>query len=138
MKQIEAHQVKRDNSNIRNYSDKMWRVLRKERFKKSNPDLMTNQMAAEQFVLNTSCDYNFIWDMQKFMHEYLSERETTLFSYWLFGGSITQKELGEDLGITQGLVSTELKLILSKVKEYYYKDLTKKEHIDEYLEEIKE
>jgi len=42
MKQIPIERVRKDNTNLRKYDDKLWRALRKERFKKAIPDMFVN------------------------------------------------------------------------------------------------
>lgn len=121
MKQIALDKVKKDNSNIRYFSDSLWRELRKLRFKKANPDPLTNEMAAEQYELVNTVDPTFAVDMQDFANKYLSERETKILGLWLFGGQMRQVDIADALNISQALVSQELDNILDLIKKHYYK-----------------
>lgn len=121
MRQITLEKVKKDNSNIRNYSDKLWRELRKLRFKKANPDPLTNQMAAEQFEAAHNVDVTFVVDMRDFADKFLSERESKILALWLFGGQMRQVDIAEALNISQALVSQELEGIFELLRKHYYK-----------------
>ncbi len=127
MRQIEANKVKRDNSNIRLHSDKLWRELRK--LNKLNrksliPDPYTNEMMAELVHLSANPNSDFMLDVKKFIDTKLSEREAALFSIYVFGGKTNQAVIAEHLGISQTLVCNELKKIISLFKEYYYTEDT--------------
>lgn len=121
MRQITLDKVKKDNSNIRYFSDKLWRELRKLRFKKANPDPLTNEMAAEQYEMAHTVDSTFAVDMKDFADKYLSERETKILGLWLFGGNMRQVDIAEALNISQALVSQELETIFELLRKHYYK-----------------
>jgi DNA-binding NarL/FixJ family response regulator len=121
MRQITLDRVKKDNSNIRYYSDSLWRELRKCRFKKANPDPLTNQMAAEQYEAAHRVDTTFIVDMQAFADKFLSTRESKILGLWLFGGQMRQVDIAEALNISQALVSQELENIFDLLRKHYYK-----------------
>lgn len=121
MRQITLDRVKKDNSNIRYYSDSLWRELRKCRFKKANPDPLTNQMAAEQYEVAHRVDSTFIVDMQAFADKFLSTRESKILGLWLFGGQMRQVDIAEALNISQALVSQELENIFDLLRKHYYK-----------------
>ena len=121
MRQITLDRVKKDNSNIRNYSDSLWRELRKCRFKKANPDPLTNEMAAEQYEASHRVDTTFLVDMQDFADKFLSEREAKILALWLFGGQMRQVDIAEALNVSQALVSQELEGIFDLLRKHYYK-----------------
>jgi DNA-directed RNA polymerase specialized sigma subunit len=123
VKSLELSQVKKDNSNIRGYSDTLWRELRKERFKPANPDLFTNQMAAEQHSLNNRSDVDFIHDINKFIDLKLKPREAAILRLFLFGGGLTQWEIAEEIGTCQATVANTLRSVLKIVKEDFYGDI---------------
>lgn len=121
MRQITLDRVKKDNSNIRYYSDSLWRELRKLRFKKANPDPLTNEMAAEQYEMAHTIDSTFAVDMRDFADKFLSKRESMILGLWLFGGNMRQIDIAEALNISQALVSQELEIIFELLKKHYYK-----------------
>lgn len=122
MKQIEVDKVKRDNSNIRKFSDSLWRVLRKERFKKANPDMFTNEMAAEELGLRDASTSDFDCDVDSFAAKFLTKREESVLRLFLYGGKVCQTEMGEILQVSQPTITNELRRILLKFAEYYYAD----------------
>lgn len=120
MQDFPLEKVKRDNSNIRKYSDPLWRALRKERFKKAQPDVFVNEMAAEQIAWQQDPHTDFKCDVEKFMREHLTKREAAILEMFLFGGGISQTEMGEKLGVSQPTVTNDFRRVLTKFKEYYY------------------
>lgn len=130
MKQIELKYVRRDNTNIRKYSDSLWRALRKERYKKADPDKFCNQQAAEQLAFNSDDHTDFRKDVMAFISSKLTEREGKIFSLFVFGGKIGQTDIGRILGVCQATVANDLHNAKELFKEYYY---TKGEY--GYLEE---
>jgi len=123
MKQITAEQVNKDNSNLRKFDDGLWRELRKERFKKAEPDLFTNEMAAEQQALRDDPGSDFNVDFDKFAKNYLSEQEAKIFRLYVYGGKIRQVDIGALLGVSQSTVTNTLTRVLGIFKEYYYSDM---------------
>ena len=120
MRQIEAHQVRKDNSNLREFSDSLWRALRKERFKPAKPDAYTNEMAAEEYTLANTPHVVFKHDMENFIASKLTPREGDIFRLFLFGGRMTQTDIAEYLGVCQAPVANTLKVILKLVKDDFY------------------
>lgn len=120
MTPILEHQVKRDNSNIRCFSDSLWRALRKERYKPAKPDAMTNQMAAEQLSWQRDAHSDFEYDINKFIDNKLSDREAKILRMFLFGGGLTQTEIAESLGVCQATVASVLKSTLDEVRRGFY------------------
>lgn len=123
MTQIDLKYVKKDNSNIRCYSDELWRALRKERFKPAKPDVFTNQMAAEEYRLERNPHVDFKQDIERFIDTKLSPKEASIFRLFVFGGRITQEEIAELLGICQASVAQTLKTVLKLAREELYGDL---------------
>lgn len=135
MRQITAEQVKKDNSNIRKYDDKLWRVLRKERFKPARPDIFVNEMAAEQQAIRDDAHTDFRSDVDKFIDLNLNSREASILRLYLFGGKIRQTDIGDILNISQSTVTNTLmgtknkhgeyvnKGVLRLLAEYYYPDV---------------
>jgi hypothetical protein len=136
MKQIAAERVYRNNSNIRKFSDVLWRELRKlNKLKRRSvtPDPYTNEMMAEIFSLQTNPHSDFVYDVEKFIATKLSEREGVVFRLFLFGGNIKQKEIAamigntrgedQDATISQSTVNNELQNAITQFKEYYYGDI---------------
>jgi len=122
MRHIELHQVNRDNTNIRKYSDSLWRALRKERFKKANPDKFVNEMAAEHLAFRSDPQSDFKSDIERFSNSQLSEREAKVFSLFIFGGKLGQAEIGQILGVCQATVANDLKCCLELFKRWYFED----------------
>lgn len=134
MKQITADRVKKDNSNIRKYDDKLWRELRKERFKKATPDIFVNEMAAEQQAIRDAVHSDFDVDVDNFINTHLNAREASIFRLFVYGGKIRQADIGDILNISQSTVTNTLmgtpgtdtkpptKGILRMFGEYYYAD----------------
>lgn len=120
MNKISEFQVKKDNSNIRWYSDSLWRALRKERFKPARPDAIVNQMAAEQLKLQTDTHFDFTYDINKFIDEKMSMREASVIRMFLFGGGMTQEEIAAHLGVSQSTVNNTLKSVLTLIKEEFH------------------
>lgn len=122
MAQITAEQVNKDNTNLRKFSDELWRALRKERFKKADPDKFVNQMAAEQLSFQSDPHSNFRKDIETFMATKLSPRRAKIFSLFVFGGKIGQADIGKILGVSQATVANDLKASLSLFKTWYFAD----------------
>ena len=120
MKQIELQYVKKDNTNIRRYSDSLWRALRKERFKKADPNKFVNEMAAEQLAFETDENSDFKNDVAKFVATKLTEREGKIFSLFVFGGKMGQVDIGNILGVCQATISNDLNNSLALFREWYY------------------
>ncbi|BCS54031.1 hypothetical protein [Geobacter sp. SVR] len=135
MQQITPEKVKRDNSNIRKYSDTFWRELRKLNKlnrKTINPDPYTNEMMSEIMRLSMNPNSDFNIDVGNFVEKKLSEREAFIFKMFLYGGNIKQQDIanswigtqkdcdGNLKSVSQSLVNIELKRILKMFKEYYY------------------
>jgi len=133
---IPAEKVKKDNSNIRKHSDKLWRELRKLRFKKANPESFTNEMAAEELALHTNPGSDFAVDVERFIQKYLSVREAQIFRSYVFGGKVRQVDIGDILHVSQSTVTNSLSRSLKLFKEYYWPELVSKasdkEAVDEY------
>lgn len=136
MANIPAERVKKDNSNLRKHSDELWRALRKLRFKKACPDMFTNEMAAEQSAMQADPGSDFSVDVEKFINEYLSDREANIFRLYVFGGKIRQVDIGDMLGVSQATVTNSINKALELFKEYYWPELVSKgnklEVVDEY------
>lgn len=126
MASIPAEKVKKDNSNLRKHSDSLWRALRKLRFKKANPDIFSNEMAAEQHALSTDPHSDFTVDVEKFIQEYLSEKEARIFRLYVFGGKIIQSDIGAILGVSQSTVTNSIRKSLELFKDYYWPELVSK------------
>lgn len=120
MKTITLDKVKRDNTNIRKYDDHLWRVLRKERFKKANPDKFVNEMAAENVAIQMSPGSDFKQDIEKFTSLYLTEREAKVFTLFVFGGKIGQVEIGKILGVCQATIASDLRVALDLFEKWYF------------------
>jgi DNA-directed RNA polymerase specialized sigma subunit len=120
MVQIELKYVRRDNTNIRKYSDSLWRALRKERFKKADPDKFVNQMAAEQVAFLSDTHTDFSKDVATFIASKLTEREGKIFSLFVFGGKMGQTDIGKILGVCQATVANDLHCSLELFKEWYF------------------
>ena len=120
MTQIELKYVRRDNTNIRKYSDSLWRALRKERFKKADPDKFVNQMAAEQVAFLSDAHTDFKRDVGTFIASKLTEREGKIFSLFVFGGKMGQTDIGKILGVCQATVANDLHAALELFKEWYF------------------
>ncbi len=114
--------VKRDNSNIVYYDVELFKALRKERFKKANPDLMHNEMAGEQKQREQDPCADFKLDVERFCNTRLTEREAKIFKAWLFGGKIRQVDIGKLVGVSQAVVSIELNVVLDLFKKFYYEE----------------
>ena len=126
MVSIPATKVKRDNSNLRKHSDELWRALRKLRFKKANPDVFTNEMAAEHISIQADPCSDFNADVERFILEYLNVREAEIFRIYVFGGRIRQVDIGDMLGVSQATVANSINKALSLFKEYYWPELVSK------------
>jgi len=134
MKQIPLERVNKDNTNIRKYSDSLWRELRKERYKKANPDSIVNEMAAEQQAHHDNTHSDFNTDVDTFIATYLKAREAYIFRLFLYGGKIRQSDIGDIVGVSQSTVTNTLmgippkgnkpgtKGVLQMFREYYYTD----------------
>lgn len=120
MNQIDLKYVRRDNTNIRRYSDSLWRALRKERFKKADPNKFVNEMAAEQLAFESDAHSDFKEDVAKFIATKLTEREGKIFSLFVFGGRMGQADIGAMLDVCQATVSNELNHSLELFKKWYY------------------
>lgn len=120
MKQIELKYVRKDNTNLRAYSDSLWRALRKERFKKADPDKFVNQQAAEQLALNCDEHTDFKKDVTNFINSKLTKREGQIFSLFVFGGKIGQTDIGKILGVCQATVANDLHCAQELFKEWFY------------------
>lgn len=120
MKHITLDRVRKDNTNIRKYSDPLWRALRKERFKKADPDKFVNQMAAEQMAFQSDNNTDFKKDVAKFVTTKLTEREGKIFSLFVFGGKMGQTDIGSILGVCQATVANDLHCALELFKGWYF------------------
>lgn len=125
MKHIPLEKVRKDNTNLRKFDDKLWRVLRKERFKKANPDLFVNEMAAEEQGLQYKTHTDFDTDVATFIKTRLNKREAEIFHLYLYGGKITQTDIGDMLGVCQATVTNTLQGVLALFHAYYYSDINK-------------
>lgn len=135
MVSIPAEKVKKDNSNLRKHSDPLWRAMRKLRFKKANPDVFTNEMAAENLALQSDPGSDFNVDVERFITEYLSEREAQIFRIYVFGGKIRQVDIGDILGVSQATVTNSINKALELFKEYYWPELVSKARKQEVADE---
>lgn len=122
MKAIPANRVNKNNTNIRNYSDGLWRELRKTRFKKANPNGYSNEVEAEERRAAAASDPVFDHDMSRFIAEKLTAQEAEIFRLFLYGGKFGQVEIAAVLGVCQATVANKLARILRMVREYYYGD----------------
>lgn len=121
MKSIPADRVNKRNTNIRKFSDPIWRELRKLRFKPANPNPYYNELAAEEVRLRYEGNPDFDHDAQQFMALMLSQREAEVFYLYTYGGNkITQTDIAGALGVTQGTVANDLAKIIPMFKEFYY------------------
>lgn len=120
MKSIPAARVNKRNTNVRKYSDHIWRELRKLRFKPACPNLFVNEMAAEEVRLRYEGDPDFDHDVSQFIRLKLTLREGQVFQLYVYGGKITQMDIAGVLGVTQGTVANDLARILPMFKEFYY------------------
>jgi len=130
MKQIPIEKIRKDNTNLRKYDDKLWRVLRKERFKKAVPDLFVNEMAAEQQAHRDDPHNDFNADIETFIKTKLSAREAAMFRLFVYGGKINQVEIGDILGVSQSTVANTLKATLELFRVYYYAEINNKRGMD--------
>ena len=125
MKQIPIEKVRKDNTNIRKYDDKLWRALRKERFKKAVPDMFVNEMAAEQQAHRDDPRSNFNADLETFITTKLNKREADIFKLYVYGGRINQTDIGDMLGVCQATVANTLQSVLGLFRDYYYADINR-------------
>jgi len=123
MRQIPLKYVKKDNSNIRGFSDTLWRELRKTRYKPARPEAMTNQMAAEAYTKHEDLAVEFRHDINRFIADKLSTREAVIFRMYLFCSGMTQTDIAHELGVCQATVAQTLKTVLRLVKEEFYGNL---------------
>lgn len=130
MSEIPWEKLRKDNSNIRKFDDRLWRELRKERFKPAKPDVYTNEMAAEAIVNQNTPNSNFHVDVENFMTRYLSPQEAAVFKLFVFCGKIRQAEIGEILGIAQPTVAVILARVLGLFREHYYPEITFTSEVD--------
>lgn len=144
---IPARRVRKDNSNIRMYSDTLWRELRKCRWKKHpEPENMDKFVGAqgrdeyfkqkqfkqvygtnsydpfEDFV-NTQhyapiVDIDFAWTLNSLANRYMTQQQKRITEHWLMG-NMKQQDIATSLCISQSTVSNELKVIKDVLKRHY-------------------
>lgn len=120
MKAIPLERVKKDNSNIRGFNDRLWRELRKERFRKPQHEKYISYcISAGKTSFNPYNDLNTTLDIEEFKNQ-LSEIEKECFEYFLVG--MIQEEIAIMMGNSQGRVSQILTKVVEKFKEFYKED----------------
>jgi len=146
---LPAFRIRKDNSNIRQVSDTLWRELRKCNWKKVDYEKMESfdsfpsrdeyfkQKAYKQTYgvsddgpfepfVNTQhyaphVDLDFAWTCNSIANKYLTQREKKIAQLWLMSGA-TQQEMADVLGISQATVSIELKIVKDVFKRHYLGD----------------
>lgn len=144
---IPARRVRKDNSNIRRYSDELWRALRKCRWKKSpdheNMDKFESRPGRDEYfkqkhfkqVYGTNgydpfepfvhtqhyaptVDIDFAWTLNSLANRYMTQRQKRITEHWLMG-NMKQQDIATSLRISQSTVSNELKVIKDVLKRHY-------------------
>lgn len=117
MKSIPLERVKKDNSNITYYDRSLWKVLRKERFKKPQHDkYLSYCIAAGKLSFNPYDDLNISLDVEEFKNS-LTGLEKDCFEFFLQG--MIQEEIGFMVGKHRSRVAQVLIEVVKKFQEFY-------------------
>lgn len=116
---ITPDKVKKDNSNIWQYSPELFSALRKEKFSKSDPEAyIAYRDAVGDLALSSPYDdVDLQMDLAVFKKS-LNKSDLRLFNLMLLG--MTQSEIAGVVGISQPTVSIKLKKLREQFKEFYY------------------
>lgn len=113
--------LKKDNSNIYQYSRSLSSELKKDRYKKIDLLEYSNFLQALDGVYVDPSDHaNFTIDLERFTDS-LNKQDLDLFKLY-FVEEYTQTEIADILGRTQGYVSYKLDDIESAFETYYFGD----------------
>lgn len=133
MKRIPVAKIKKDNTNIRYYSDSLWRALRKERFKPLKQEqyerFFNYCLAAKQVAVDPYESMDFQMDMEKFKSS-LSSREAECLEYFL--GNLKQEDIASVMGVSQTLVSFILSTVFLKFSAFYCENIEEEVGIEQF------